>query len=681
MRTDFDFEDLDSLKNYLTSIRRNHVPTMNHYASKDNKGFWHQPSKQDKSSLSSTATCVSSLVHAGAWNHKRKKWGNTEAIAERLLRKPWQSAGLKENNPFGLSFIAEGVLDLNETDPYEKHQEHLEIIKKHIIPELTGEVENSTAQFAVPGSISISPYPPSAYLTQLAFRVLKRCIGEQDSNYEELNRSLRTWARSEIHRQVALVSTSSRIADPLQLAYAIILAASASADEQTSPEEKALTREALKIFFGSQLSDGTWPPSQPLFHYPDVGNAQCFDYELLTQLLSCEQLQNELLQFLPQLKAAALQLRHTSFDLGASANGLAVGWASGHHPQIEGPESWSTACVYDFVHALDRLVAEAIRQSLFKEIPCIYTPPVHKARAAKKPEDFAPNFLDATINFNGKALSLKDTLRDTFVLPIDREKLKVANGGRLEPTTPMSAILYGPPGTSKTQLAEIISDFLGWPLLSVDPSYLVQDGMEHLYARANRLFSMLATAEQVVVLLDEFDEMGRDRAQSTEALSRFITTSMLPKLAAINKGRKIVFLLATNYVSQFDAAFSRGGRFDMILQVMPPTKEAKLGFSSWSSVLRDALDKIKGRTGAEGEAEGAAEGEAEGYLADLTYLETQQLVASLGPDMDAWGTFDEFKNAHDRGTLCRESGSDAKTWKTTCTEEEQHIRLPRVNRS
>jgi SpoVK/Ycf46/Vps4 family AAA+-type ATPase len=113
-------------------------------------------------------------------------------------------------------------------------------------------------------------------------------------------------------------------------------------------------------------------------------------------------------------------------------------------------------------------------------------------------------------------------------------------------------------------------------VLSVDPSYLVQDGLEHLYARANRLFSMLAIAEQIVVLLDEFDEMGRERTVAPDVLSRFITTSMLPKLAAINDERKIVFLLATNYVSQFDAAFSRGGRFDMLLQIMPPTAEARV---------------------------------------------------------------------------------------------------------
>jgi hypothetical protein len=402
-------------------------------------------------------------------------------------------------------------------------------------------------------------------------------------------------------------------------------------------------------------------PSQPLFHYPDVGNAQCFEYELLTQLLGCEPLQDELLGYFDNLILTAQKLQQASFELDVSSSGSAVGWASGHHPQIEGPESWSTASVYDFVHALDRLVAEAIRRALFNELHTAYSTP-DKSKTPRRPEEFAPKFLDAKLSFGHDVLSLRDTLREYFVLPIDREKSIVANGGKLASTTPMSAILFGPPGTSKTQLAKLTGRFLGWPVLSVDPSYLVQDGLEHLYARANRLFSMLAIAEQIVVLLDEFDEMGRERTVAPDVLSRFITTSMLPKLAAINDERKIVFLLATNYVSQFDAAFSRGGRFDMLLQIMPPTAEAKLGFADWTPAFATALNPLphKKRT------------EATALLEDLTFLETQQLAIARSQGVE--DVPDSFSEAQKRGTLARMNGD--KTWKETCEAERSHIRLP-----
>lgn len=283
-----------------------------------------------------------------------------------------------------------------------------------------------------------------------------------------------------------------------------------------------------------------------------------------------------------------------------------------------------------------------------------------------KAEHFAPDFLDANLKVNDDYRSLKDTLKDQFVLPIETDKGKVANGGRLKVTTPMSAILFGPPGTSKTQLADLISQYLGWPLLTVDPSYLVQDGMDHLYARANRLFNMLAIAEQIVVLLDEFDEMGRDRSASTDILSRFITTSMLPKLAAINKARKIVFLLATNYVSQFDAAFIRGGRFDMVAQVMPPTLDLKLGRPEWRDTLTGALASLTGRKLKE----------AGSTLGDLTFLETVQLVARLQNGVE--DVSEEIADAGRRGTLARKVGD--RTWKAQSIEEETFIGLPNMMR-
>ena len=188
----------------------------------------------------------------------------------------------------------------------------------------------------------------------------------------------------------------------------------------------------------------------------------------------------------------------------------------------------------------------------------------------------------------------------------------------------MSAILFGPPGTSKTQLAELISDFLGWPLIKVDPSYLVSRGMDRIQAMANRLFSMLTVAEQIVVLLDEFDEMGRERARTEELLSRFITTAMLPKLAQINRERKIVFLLATNYISGFDAAFRRGGRFDLLLQVMPPNIASKL--AKWP-VLNDKIMVL----------DAADQSDAKDKIADLTYDETVGLLKTVRAIGSKWG--------------------------------------------
>jgi hypothetical protein len=226
----------------------------------------------------------------------------------------------------------------------------------------------------------------------------------------------------------------------------------------------------------------------------------------------------------------------------------------------------------------------------------------------------------------------------------------------------MSAIFFGPPGTSKTELARVISDYLKWPLLSVDPSYLVQEGLDRVQAMANKLFSMLTMVEQVVVLLDEFDELGRSRVENEDLLSRFITTAMLPKLAAINRERKIVFLLATNHVSGFDAAFSRPGRFDMLLQVMQPTLASKLAFSKWSQILKRSLGGLGGEE----------KKIAENRIADLTFLETRRLVRELNDAAEAGRIISVIGSAWTACTL--ENPSDMRE---RCKKEaREYIRLP-----
>jgi hypothetical protein len=528
-----------------------------------------------------------------------------------------------------------------------------------LIAHLDSHSEATDSLFEARGAINIKPYPPSAYLTQLVFRMLQRrpsWLEKLAGN--RLDAAIVKWARGEIERQVVFLTTKSRISDPLQLGYAITLHVSARRGADISPEEQALIRSGLELFFKSQLESGLWPLSQPLFHYPKVGNAHAFEYELLTQLLLSKSLFEDLLQYLEALDKSVDQLSKSVFHLTATDGSSALAWASGHHPQFSGPESWSTACVYDFAYALDRLAAEATRRVAFAEVGVPYRPPQVVAKI--DPNSFAPpdKFLDAEIYVDGGPESLRATIIERLIKPVLKERVTISRGRSFSRTTPMSAMLFGPPGTSKTELAKLIAELLRWPLLSVDPSYLVQDGLEKLYFHSNLLFRMITRLEEIVVFLDEFDEMGRNRADNVEMLSRFITTSMLPKLAAINAERGIIFLLATNYVDRFDSAFSRGGRFDLMFQVMPPTTDEK--FRRWPK-LRTLVDGAPKKTQPRLKEE----------LSQFTFLETMEVVRRLeaGKDSDIAKHIEEVA---ERCTMRRKEGET--TWAAKCEDERKYIR-------
>ncbi len=653
------FGQLETLRRFLVEIGQRQVQSLKFYQAPKSKGFYHKytpadelAGNEERTSKASTATCILAL----AGTHQLEQFLD-EPAAENLLRtllnSEWSSAKLPNNNPFTVAFILESVTVLHDYlgNPDLPPADDLKIASAEKI--LVDALRDGN------GSARILTYPSSAYLTQLSARVLKRRNRLDLDLVDKINR----WAWEEIKLQLSLMMSNSKVADIYGLAYSIILVASLVPSSETTPEEKLLRKTGLQQVFGQQLPDGSWPRSRPLFHYPDVGSAYCFEYEMLVQMLQEPALEAELLNYLPNLSRAAYALKDSAFDLTDGG----VAWASGHHPQLRGPESWSTASVFHFVHALGRLVSEAIRREIFAYLDAPYLPP-RDAKTSDK--EFATDLLDSAIFVDEKRASLRDELWHRFVNPIAREANKIRDGGSFSRDTPISAILFGPPGTSKTELTKKISDFLGWPRVVIDPSHLVRNGLDQVQAEANKLFGMLATAERIVVLFDEFDEMVRDRASAnSETLSRFLTTAMLPKLSSIYQRRRIVFILATNYIDHFDFAISRRGRFDHVIQVMPPTAEQKL--AHWLQVKTN-MDKLNIKL----------ENELHAMLESLTYGEFESIVPRLASASRSQEFLEIVNHAFSNCTLERAAtepqadlSASAMKWSERCKGQRMYVRF------
>jgi hypothetical protein len=653
--TELSFSELERLRRTLVGIRDSQVASLTRYYSVADKGFGHKLTEL-KLSKASTATCVASLLATHLWDQSPvgpPPWAGTSLdLARTLLTSTWKSAGLPIDNVFTTSFVLECVTDLGTTLPANTIES--DAVCGPLILKATEILGQSLAN----GGASIQGYPPTAYVTQLVVRTLAK-RGRLDA---VTAKRVRDWARPEITAQITFVAAESKNVDVFQLAYAVMLVAKLTDAPAMTPDDARLIRLALGTLFEKQLPDGSWPRSRPLFHYPGIGSAYCYEYEMLVQLLQTFQERREperLLPFLEHLRRATEELPRTAFRLDQHAHG----WSSGHHPQLEGPESWSTASVFHFAHALDRLLAEAIRINIFEYLDIVYSPPTEPFADEAL---FAPDFLDGLVWKDEKtAVPLKKAVFDSFVKPLADHVGAVRYGGQIPDTVATSAIFFGPPGTSKTELSEKIARYLGWPRLTVDPSHIVRNGLDLVQTEANKLFGMLAVAEEIVVLLDEFDELVRERGASAEVLSRFLTTAMLPKLATIRKRRRIVFIIATNHIETFDIAISRPGRFDVILQIMPPTAEAKL--NHWSATRDHLLTTLN-----------LPSDFVNKHIEGLTYEEFRLIEPKLR-NASADEALKILAAQHARSTLQMPhvvTDNAAQTWHDISVEQRTRVRLP-----
>jgi hypothetical protein len=647
------FEKLEALRLLSKEILASQISSLNRFTL--GGGFGHTlSSKGPDPSVTSSATCVLSLVATNSWAACRDREQTTNLLTYLISRD--ESAGLRRGNPFTNAWILEAVAALEG-----KFANRLDIPDLDRIEKKELKLQSRLTK----NGVSIKPYPGSAYLTQLVLRVLK----SRGKLKKETAIAISKWAWAELTKQLALIQADSKSKDAFAVAYLLITATMLTPRTEISPEQASIQRLALKTFFDCQLEDGTWPLSRPLFVYPKIGNAHCFEYEMLVQLFQTEDLADLLLDYLEKIALTAESASNSAYRLGPGI----LAWSSGHHPQLGKPESWATASVYHFFYALDRLLVRWVRRELFRylELP----PPAPGTRKSEE-SDFAPDIIDSSLVVKEKVRPLKKFLWEAFVKPIADEVQVVEKGGSFSPGTPRSAILFGPPGTSKTDLSIKIASFLGWSYLSIDPSMLLRHGMEGIQAEANMIFRMLNQTDSVVVLFDEFDELVREResAKAEQPFSRLLTTAMLPKLAAIHRRGALVFIIATNDISGFDLAISREGRIDRVVQVMPPTYEAKMEFKKWGPGKDlDLQARFK-------ELNLDTDSNIQSHLADLTFGECQSFASDLMQAKDSKEAISKLNTRWKDCTLQRHvlkghiNSEDQTTWKARCEIEKSHNR-------
>jgi ATPase family associated with various cellular activities (AAA) len=402
------------------------------------------------------------------------------------------------------------------------------------------------------------------------------------------------WAQAAMTRQSALLLGGKRRGDAQQLVFALLTDLLASTRQLTPASERFdLYDSALRAFFGAQEPTGRWPQSAPLFHYPQSGNAYCYTFETLTELLR-PALPREEGRGLRTLLEPHLAKLLTAWDYAMEtrvplddARGDTYGWSSQHHVTRNDPEAWATAEVFAFGQLLRCVSGHIVAERAAIELK------------ARRPEYASRSVAEEELGSRGSTWTtdrwtVGRQLAAMFLHPVRMPGPATDNDVRDPEATVIgdgdarSAVLFGPPGTGKTTLVEALAGALGWQYIEVLASDFLSAGIDAVPARADLIFDRLMQLDRCVVLFDEIDELIRDRtADTSDPFGRFLTTSMLPKIAKLWKQRRLIFFVATNHVSKADPAITRSSRFDASIFVAPPGLDVK------RKLLRERLkDKV-----------------------------------------------------------------------------------------
>jgi proteasome regulatory subunit len=165
-------------------------------------------------------------------------------------------------------------------------------------------------------------------------------------------------------------------------------------------------------------------------------------------------------------------------------------------------------------------------------------------------------------------------IREIVELPLKRPDLFIAVG--IEP--PKGVLLHGPPGTGKTILAKAVAHSTDATFLRVVGSEFVQKYIGEGARLVRELFELAKNKAPAIIFVDELDAIGARRMDGATSGDREVQRTLMQLLAEMDgfdpRG-EVKLIAATNRLDMLDPALLRPGRFDRVIEIPMPTREAR----------------------------------------------------------------------------------------------------------
>ena len=167
----------------------------------------------------------------------------------------------------------------------------------------------------------------------------------------------------------------------------------------------------------------------------------------------------------------------------------------------------------------------------------------------------------------------KQELRESIEWPLKMNKLFAHFDAR----PPRGIMLYGPPGTGKTLLAKAVATESEANFISIKGPEVMSKWVGESEKAVRMIFKKAKQVAPCIVFLDELDAIAHVRGFDTDSgVSERVVNQLLTSMDGLETLEGVCVIGATNRPDRLDPAMLRTGRFDRILLVPTPNKDARL---------------------------------------------------------------------------------------------------------
>src|SRR2546425_600811 len=142
---------------------------------------------------------------------------------------------------------------------------------------------------------------------------------------------------------------------------------------------------------------------------------------------------------------------------------------------------------------------------------------------------------------------------------------------------PRGILLYGPPGSGKTLLAKAVATESEANFISIKGPEVMSKWVGESEKAVRMIFKKAKQVAPCIVFLDELDAIAHVRGFDTDSgVSERVVNQLLTSMDGLESLEGVCVIGATNRPDRLDPAMLRTGRFDRILLVPTPNKDARL---------------------------------------------------------------------------------------------------------